>query len=167
MSLKALRNQSEAIVEAPTDEQAEFCKEAVCNRHPSLTNVHCFCDGLKLEFESCGDLTEQGMHHNGWTHGHCITNLFVFDSTGRIMDCVINVPGSIHDSTLAVWGGTHKRLKKTHERTGGICAVDSAFAANNAPCLIRSSQDHHKAKSNAELRRMTEVTSLDKLLNGE
>ena len=38
-----------------------------------LDNVHCFADGLKPPFEACSGLLEQGMCHNGWTHGHCIT----------------------------------------------------------------------------------------------
>lgn len=160
MLLKALEGEPDALARMPSDEGIEFCQKAMHKRHASLKNVCCFADGLKLNFESCDDPEEQGMYYNGWTHGHYVTNLLVFSATGRIIDGVMNVPGSIHDSTLAVWGGTHKRLKKVHERTGGICAVDSAFATNAAPYWIRSARDTNKAHSAAEIVRMTEATSL-------
>ena len=134
----AISKEEDAKVKLPDDERVELLKEAIEARHSSLVNVFCVADGLKLPFQSCNGLTEQSMFYNGWTHGHYITNLFVFAADGRIIDAVINVPGSVHDSTLAVWGGTYQKLKALHARTGGICAVDSAFAAKNAPCLIRS-----------------------------
>lgn len=136
MLLKASEGHPDAVAEMPTDGMLEFCEEAIHKRHSSLKNVCCFADGLKLDFEACDDLEEQGMHCNGWTHGHCVTNPLVFSAAGRIIDSVMNAPGSIHDFTLAVWGGVHRRLKQMHDSTSGTCAVDSAFAANQAPHLI-------------------------------
>ena len=57
---------------------------------------------LKLPFEACSGLLEQGMFYNGWTHGHYITNVFVFGADGTIIDAVLNVPGSVHDSQVAI-----------------------------------------------------------------
>lgn len=96
----------------------------------------------------------------GWTHGHYITNLFVFTVDGRIVDSVYNVPGAMHDSTLAIWGGTYERLKEIHEETGGKCVVDSAFAANQAPYLIKSAQDVTKADGRSAVQVMVQATSL-------
>ena len=148
------------MVPIPSKEKIKFYQEAIAARHSSLTNVYCFADGLKLPFQSCDDLNEQSMYYNGWTHGHYVTNLFVFGADGRIIEAVMNVPGSVHDSTLAVWGGTYAKLKRVYEETGGICAVDSAFAASNAPYLIKSSQDIMAANSAAEMVKLTEATSL-------
>ena len=52
------------------------------------------------------------------------------------------------------------RLEAVFERLGGICAVDSAFAANNVPYLIKSSQDTTRASSAMEMQRITQATSL-------
>ena len=67
--------------------------------------MYCFADGLKLPFEACAALLKQGMYYNGWTHGHYITNVFVFAADGTCIDCVLNVPGSVHDSQVADWTG--------------------------------------------------------------
>jgi DDE superfamily endonuclease len=122
--------------------------------------MYCVADGLKLKFQACADLTEPSMYYKGWQHGHYITNLFVFAANGRIIDAVVNVPGSVHDSTVAIWGGTYKRLRETYKSTGGICWVDSAFAATDVPYLIRSAQDVNKARTAKEMAVMKEATSL-------
>jgi hypothetical protein len=100
------------------------------------------------------------MFYNGWLHGHYTTNLFVFGVDGRIIHAVLNVPGSVHDSTLAVWGGTYKKLRAVYERTGAICCVDSAFVSQNVPYLIRSAQVNHNARDANKKARMDEATSL-------
>ena len=118
MLLMSILNIPEAKVGLPTNEKVKFYQEAIAARHSSLVNVYCFADGLKLPFQSCEGLTEQSMFYNGWTHGHYVTNLFVFGADGRIIDAVLNVPGSVHDSTVASWGGTCLKLKEVYERTG-------------------------------------------------
>jgi DDE superfamily endonuclease len=89
-----------------------------------------------------------------------VTNLFVFGADGRIIACVLNAPGSIHDSTLAYWGGIYQKLDNCHRKTGGICCVDSAFASNPNPYLICSAQDTTHAQDEEELSRLLEATSL-------
>jgi DDE superfamily endonuclease len=160
MLLLALKDCEECLVRFPDDETIEVYKEAVARRHESLKNVYCVADGLKIPFEACDGLTDQSKFYNGWLHGHYITNLFVFGADGRILNAIINVPGSVHDSTLAIWGGTYRKLKDIHARTGGICCVDSAFASGKAPYLIKSAQDHNTAKSAKELIMYREATSL-------
>lgn len=160
MLLIALERNPKARVKLPTDEQIDEYKLAVANRHPSLKNVYCVADGLKIRFESCSGLSKQGMYYNGWQHGHYVTNLFVFGADGRIIACVLNAPGSLHDSTLAEWGNIYQELESIYNRTGGICCLDSAFASCDAPFLIRSSENLTRAKTPLEVIQMQEATSL-------
>jgi DDE superfamily endonuclease len=125
-----------------------------------LKDVYCFADGLKLPFEACSGLTKQGRYYNGWQHGHYITNVLVFGADGSIIHAVLNVPGSVPDSQVALWGGTHKKLRDIHAKTGSVCCVDSTFAALKVPYLIQSSQDTTKAKDAFHQVQMTEAISL-------
>jgi DDE superfamily endonuclease len=81
------------------------------------------------------------MYYNGWHHCHYVTNVLVFSVDGRIIHGIMNAPGSLHDSTLAEWGGIYDALEEVYDRTGGVCCVDSAFASANAPYLIKSSDN--------------------------
>ena len=160
MLLKALLSIQEAKVQFPSEETIKDFQKAIRQRHIHLNRVYCFADGLKLPFEACSGLLQQGMYYNGWTHGHYITNVFVFGADGTIIDAVLNVPGSVHDSQVASWGGMYDRLKEVYQRTGAICVVDSAFASANVPYLIRSSDDLTKAADPFEREVMTDATSL-------
>ena len=84
----------------------------------------------------------------------------MFSIDGRIINAVLNAPGSVHDSTLADWGNVYQVLQATYTRTGGRCCLDSAFAAANNDYLIRSSQNVNTAKSALELAEMNQATSL-------
>ena len=160
MLLRALVLLDDAVVKAPTLEKVREYQDSIRERHVYLNRVYCFADGLKLPFEACSGLLEQGMYYNGWTHGHYITNVFVFAADGTIIDAVLNVPGSVHDSQVAVWGGLYNRLKEMYQKTGGICVVDSAFASAQVPYLIRSSDDLTKAKTPYDREVMSDATSL-------
>jgi hypothetical protein len=162
MLLKALRTYPLAVPSWPDHDKVNALKDIVANRHPTLGNegVFCVADGLKLNFESCKDMEEQGMYYNGWTHGHYITNLFVFGVDGRIIRCVINVPGSVHDSTLCEWGKVYDQMEEIYQSTGGKCCVDSAFASEGADYLIRSAQDITNCETPEDIVVCTEATSL-------
>ena len=160
MLVKALRTEEAAIVRFPSNESIEEWKAIIQERHDKLHHVYCFADGLKLRFQACSGLSEQGMYYNGWQHGHYITNIFVFGATGRIIHCVVNVPGSVHDSTLCHWGGTYTLLQEAFQETGGVCCVDSAFLAGNVDYLIKSSQDLTKARDEEHLLQLKQATSL-------
>jgi DDE superfamily endonuclease len=160
MLLKCLINHPLARVEMPSNEGIERLKQLCQIRHASLGDVYCTADGLKIAFQSCSELRKQSMYYNGWVGGHYVTNLFVYSIEGRIIEACINVPGSVHDSSIAHMFGVYKKLEEKHLLTGGKCVVDSAFAAANRPCLIRSSQDLTKACDAAERVRLEEATSL-------
>jgi DDE superfamily endonuclease len=144
----------------PNNQAVEKLK-AICHaRHESLHDVYCTADGLKIHFQSCSGLTKQSMYYNGWVHGHFISNLFVFSIEGRIIACCLNIPGSVHDSTIANWSGIYNKLEQKYIETGGICCVDSAFATNSSPYLIKSSQHVSAGRNAEEIIRMKEATSL-------
>ena len=160
MLLKALKKHPEAQVKPPSDEEVERLKEICVNRHSSLKNVYCFADGLKLMLEQAGEDDIQGMYYNSWTHDHYVTNVFCFSTDGRIICCVVDAPGCLHDSTLADWGGIYELLEEVHARAGGVCCVDSAFAADGADYLIKSAQDTTKAETPEDLLKIRQATSL-------
>lgn len=160
MLLLALKSHPLAKVTMPTDDEIREYVNIIERRHPALRNVYCVADGLKLYFQSTEDLKVQGRFYNGWQHGHFITNLFVFGADGRIIICIINAPGSVHDSTLAEWADVYSVLENVHRRTGAICCLDSAFASSKADFLIMSSEDLSKAKTAADVLVLRQATSL-------
>jgi hypothetical protein len=159
MLLKALMMHPEAAVKFPDDNEIEKLKDIVKQRHPNLTNVYCTMDGVKLYFEQCKELDVQSMYYSGWQHDHFVTNLICFSACGRIICCVLNVPGSVHDSTMALWGGVYDQLESAFERHGGQCCVDSAFSSTNVPYLIKSAQDLTECNAFDRLER-SQATSL-------
>jgi DDE superfamily endonuclease len=160
MLVKALLAHPLARVHYPDNEGIEKLKQICKARHDVLVNVYCAADGLKIAFQSCNGLTEQSMYYNGWLHGHFITNLFVFSIDGRIIEACLNVPGSIHDSTIAHMYGTYGRLQEKFNQTGGVCVVDSAFASSNVPYLIKSSQKIAYARTAHDMVVQREATAL-------
>jgi DDE superfamily endonuclease len=158
--LIVLQNDADARVEMPSVERVELLKAIVQARHNLLHDVYAFADGVKLFFESTADLDEQGMFYNGWQHSHFISNLFVFSADGRIISAVLNAPGSLHDSTLAEWGGIYDELAAMYNRTGGKCCVDSAFSTVNNRYLVKSSENYGLAANGIEMLRMQQATSL-------
>ncbi|CAB9508436.1 unknown protein [Seminavis robusta] len=158
--LCVLGNQPFCKVQIPEDAKIQQLSNAIEAKHPLLKNVFCVADGLKLTFQQCEDLDEQSMYYNGWTHDHYITNLFVFSIDGFIILYVINAPGSMHDSTLAEYGGVYDKLHEVFERTGGKCCVDSAFTTMSNPFLIKSSQNITTATDAMDLLIHEQATSL-------
>jgi DDE superfamily endonuclease len=144
----------------PSVEQVQVLKAVVQARHHLLTDVYAVADGLKLYFESTSDLDEQSMFYNGWKSSHFITNLFVFSCDGRCISAVLNAPGSLHDSTLAEWGGVYAELEDLYNRSGGKCCVDSAFSTVNNTFLLKSSENYSNADTAIDMLRMEQATSL-------
>ena len=130
-----------AKVEIPSNEHIVELKRIVQSHH----KLDGFC------FESCADLDEQSMYYNGWKRNHYITNLFVFSTGGRCIMMVLNAPGSLHNSTLAEWGGVYDGLEEIYRRTGAKCCVDSAFMASNNKFLINSAQNFNPVDTPVDL----------------
>ena len=102
---KVLCNNSQAKVQIPPEEKIRSYVQAVETKHPSLKNVWCTMDGLKVSIESASGYEEQARYYNGWTHGHYVSAIVVFCPDGTIPIVAYNVPGSVHDSMIAEWGG--------------------------------------------------------------
>ena len=160
MLFKCLFPDPLARVAFPSDERIAALKQMVEERHPALKDVYATADGLKLKFEKSGDIIQQNKYYNGWQHGHYVTNLFLFSVEGRIIQCVLNVPGSIHDSTCMEWGNIYQRLDAVYSRTNGKVCVDSAFAANACDYLVLSAEDVTVCKNAEEVRQKVQATQL-------
>ncbi len=52
--------------------------------------------------------------------------------------CCYNVPGTVHDSKIAQIGRVYEKSNTMYDETGACCTVDSAFAKNDYPFLIKS-----------------------------
>jgi DDE superfamily endonuclease len=149
-----------ACIEMPTDDKVEELKEACVKKHPLLTGVYCVADGLKLFFQSTEDLDEQCMYYNGWLCDHFVGNVFVFLLDGLIIACVVNAPGSMHDSALAELGGVYEKLSDVYDRTGGKCCVDSAFSSANNAFMVKSSENVLRADNPQQVLLSEQATSL-------
>ena len=158
--IKLLWSDEAAGVRMPTAEKIEELKEVTSERHNLLDGVFCMADGLKMMFEQHADLDEQSMCYNGSTSGHYITNLFCFSVDGRIIVATVNAPGSVHDSSLAHWGGLCTALEEVCARTGGKCCVDSAFATVGTEHLLKSAQNPTGNEDAEGILRLAQATSL-------
>jgi DDE superfamily endonuclease len=125
-----------------------------------LSDVYCVCDGVKFYFEATEGLDEQCMFYNGWKCDHFVGNVFVFSIEGLIIACVVNAPGSFHDSTIAELGGIYDLLREAYDRTGGKCVIDSAFSAANNPFMIKSSENVLLAQNAEQVLVQKEATGL-------
>ena len=82
----------------------------------------------------------QRMFYNGWTHGHYISNIFVFAPDGKIVMMTTNAPGCLHDSTLAEYGGIYDTLEAYFIKYNVRTVVDSAFSSCKNDYMIQSAQ---------------------------
>lgn len=139
-----LRKHADARVCVPSEDTIIAYMDAIAAKYPLLgeENVWCVCDGLKLYLEQSGDAVIQSMFFNGWTQDHYVNCLFVFAPDGTIVICLINAPGSIHDSLMvAEWGRIYDKLEEVYNMTGGVCVLDSAFSKKrNVHFVLKSAQ---------------------------
>ena len=162
--IKVLTNEPSAAIRIPDDNTIRMYQQVIQERHPNLQGVWCTMDGLKLYLQQSGNACIQNNFYNGWTHDHYVSSVLVFCPDGTIPICCYNVPGSVHDSMVAEWGGIYKKLGKVHRRTGGRCTVDSAFSKRNFPYLVKSAQNGGVGETPAEfavnVRLNAEATSM-------
>jgi len=117
--IKLLQGDEAGGVRMPTPNKTEESKEVTLQRHSLFDGVFCMADGLKLMFEQRAMQT--------WMNGACavmaghlaivLPTCFVFLLMEGVILATVNAPGSIHDSTLAHWGGLHSTLEKICEQT--------------------------------------------------
>jgi hypothetical protein len=136
--INVLMGKEDAKIKRPAIEKNQEYKQAVLQPHPLLEDVWCTMDGLKLMLECAGDDVVQNRFYNGWTCDHYVGAVIVFCPDGTIPMCCYNVPGTVHDSNIAAIGNIYDKLGTIYNLTGGKCTVDSAFARNTYPFLIKS-----------------------------
>jgi hypothetical protein len=73
----------------PAEEEVTSFQLVTAEKYPSLPDV-CTCDGVTLNFQSTKDHHIQQMYYNDWTHGHYVSNIFVFVMECTIQNCGIN-----------------------------------------------------------------------------
>jgi len=135
---KVLKEEPAARIEIPSVDEIREYQEVISSHFPVLNRTWCVVDGLKIPIQKSGDEATQNAYYNGWLHSHFIGCIFVFAPSGVIVACILNAPGSWHDSYIAENGGLYDKLKSVYESTGGIAVVDSAFSKKRCPFLIKS-----------------------------
>ena len=83
-----------------------------------------------------------------------------FPPNRTIVDMVINGPGSMHDSTLALYGSIYDRLEKMYNHYDIKAVVDSAFMSVHMQNLIQSAQTPALNATTSDLLRHAEATSV-------
>jgi DDE superfamily endonuclease len=139
--IRVLVQEPDSAIRIPDNDTIVKYQEAVKERHPALQNVWCTMDGLKILLQQSGDTTIQNNYYNGWTHDHYVSAVIVFCPDGTIPAACYNVPGCVHDSTIAEWGNLYSKLERVYESpVRGKCTVDSAFCKKRCLFLIKSQQ---------------------------
>ena len=80
----------------------------------------------------------QNYFYNGGTSNHYVSNLFPFAPDGTICVCVLDAPGSLHDSTVADFSGLYTLLTDVYDSNGGKVIMDSAFARVEYDFILKS-----------------------------
>ena len=66
------------------------------------------------------------MFYNGWTHGHYVNSILAFSPDSKIRMCLLNAPGTFHDSSMLDYG-IYEAMERVYIATCGKVVVDSAF----------------------------------------
>lgn len=122
-SLTILRDSLQELGDArivwPEGEEFEENNMLILARHPLLTGAFGSLDGLNLLVQTSVDQEIENATFNGWLHEHFVSSVFTFNamgmtcchnddklstdlkSSGEIIACKLNAPGSWHDSRVA------------------------------------------------------------------
>ena len=92
----------------------------------SIPNVVGMLDGMKKSSLSPKDPKDQNKDYNGWTGDTNRNVLLLWDPMGKIVDAVVNSPGSFHDSKAARWGEVYDHIGTLPPKYKVVC--DSAFS---------------------------------------
>jgi hypothetical protein len=140
--LHILAQREDAQIKLPAEAKLQQYVDCIGNKYPRLTNVAYVGDGLKILLQKAGDNGKQNAFYSGWKTDHFITNLFVFAPDGTIIMCMLNCPGSMHDSELALMGNPsiYQKIDSLYERYGTKCVMDSAFSTRDRQSIIKSVQ---------------------------
>jgi hypothetical protein len=168
--VKALEKDPLAAPTFPSVAKRQEYNDAITAKYPSLKDIYCMMDGLKIRIQRPGDACTQERYYNGWKSSHFINCLFVFAPDGTIIVAVVDCVGTKHDSEMAMLGSpsVYEVLDRTYEESGGKCSADSAFATagrfsivksvarDNIPMVATSHQERVYLRENLSLRQAAE-----------
>jgi len=87
-------------------------------------------DGRKMPSLHPDEFLEQNRDYNGWTKEVNRNVVLLWDPFGKIIDAVVNCPGSFHDSKSTLWGNIYDHIVAMP--AGFIVVCDSAFETRGA-----------------------------------
>jgi hypothetical protein len=140
--LRVLQEDPNGAVVMPDHDEIDRFVLSINEKYPALYNCWGAMDGLKLCVEKAGDYQIQNLFFNGWQHDHYISNLFLFSPDGKIRVCYINATGTMHDSTMAKWGGVYDTIDLLFAESGAKIVVDSAFSSKACQSMFKSWQSN-------------------------
>jgi hypothetical protein len=82
--LETLRNIREGRIAWPSAAEFAENEQLITNHHSRLIGAVGSCDGLKLPVQVSSDARIENATYNGWLHEHFISNVFVFNPTGKL-----------------------------------------------------------------------------------
>ena len=139
--LHVLSREKCALISLPEADEVNFFSKVISAKYPVLTNVWAAADGLKLAIQAPTDFRKQNKYYNGWHHSHNINSVFVFSPDGKIRICLVNAPGTFHDSTMADYG-VYEKMEMIYDKFGAKVVVNSAFKISGSKeYIIKSSQE--------------------------
>jgi len=98
-----------------------------------LKGVFGILDGARMPCATHGQPLLENAYWEGFTQGHEVTNLFVWNFRGEIIHAAINFPGSWHDSKVAHASGLyHPKLSDAVTPRGFAILGDSAFPSRTS-----------------------------------
>jgi hypothetical protein len=141
----------------PSADDIAAYKDAIAAKYPHAEDVAFAVDGCKMNIQAPTNDLKQSQFYNGWTHGHYVSNVFVFAPDGKIICCSLNAPGSFHDSTVSDFG-VYERLQFLYEEYSAKTVADSAFVGKR-PYLVLSGQEE-SSQNAAEVLEQRDATSV-------
>ena len=124
-----------------SDDKIRLWKGVIAAKYSDLNNVYLAVDGLKLRLQKPGDDRVQKYFYNVWASDHYLCTLFAFAPDGTIPTCVLDAPWSLHDSTVADFGGLYTLLTDVYDSNGGKVVMDSAVARADYDFILKSWQE--------------------------
>jgi hypothetical protein len=100
-----------ARVQNPSREEVAAFQQTTAAKYPSLADVLGTLDGINIKIQSAKDDKVQSIFYNGWTHGHYMSNIFVFGMDGTIRICGLSTPSTMHNSLLADYSHVYQKLE--------------------------------------------------------
>ncbi|PPQ64806.1 hypothetical protein CVT26_002638 [Gymnopilus dilepis] len=127
--LSVLRRMPESEVRWPIGCEFQEYNDLVVERHPLLTGAFGTMDGLNLPVQESSNEEIENATYNGWLHAHMVSSVIAFGSTGEIIACHLNAPGSWHDARIA--RPIYERLRN-QTPAGYYLVTDTAFPQGTA-----------------------------------